>query len=202
MILNIIKYIINSILLFIILKLIPTQQLPNSDIYNIVIISLMSLIIIALLNNCISLSLNMTERFNNENQNCNCDNQQIVQEKNDNTIEEPELETTVVESETKTNNLIWGKNYDNDMKYNELPDKMMKPLGQIDTSYTFMPPWKWWPPRARPPACIANKKCDPSPVITQGTPIDVKDWDSSRHVTAGLGMNIAYIEKLNNIYNH
>lgn len=102
----------------------------------------------------------------------------------------------------KTNrNLIWGEDYDNDMAFNELPEDMMKPLGQIDTSYTFMPPWKWWPPRARPPACVSEKRCQPCPVTTIGTPVDVKDWDASRHVTNGLGVNIEYIKKLNDIYN-
>jgi hypothetical protein len=101
----------------------------------------------------------------------------------------------------KENNLIWGNNYDNDMMYNELPEDMMKPLGDIDTSYTFMPPWKWWPPRARPPVCVSEKKCEPCPVTTVGTPTDVKDWDISRRVTQGLGINIPYIQKLNEIYN-
>ena len=87
------------------------------------------------------------------------------------------------------------------MKYNELPQNVMDPLGQIDTSYSFMPPWKWWPPQARPPVCISNNKCDPCPITTIGTPVNIKDWDSSRHVTNGLGINIEYIKKLNKIYN-
>ena len=87
------------------------------------------------------------------------------------------------------------------MKYNELPNDMMRPMGEIDTGYTFMPPWKWWPPRARPPVCISDKKCEPCPVTTLGTPTDVKNWDSSRRVTQGFGINIPYIQKLNEIYN-
>lgn len=98
-------------------------------------------------------------------------------------------------------NSIWGENYDNDLEYNELPKDMMEPLGKIDTSYTYMPPWKWWPPRKNPPLCSREAKCSPCPITTMGTPTDVKEWDSSRYVTPGLGINIPYIEKLNRQYN-
>lgn len=98
-------------------------------------------------------------------------------------------------------NSIWGKNYDNDLDYNELPEDMMEPLGKIDSSYSYMPPWKWWPPRANPPMCSREAKCSPCPITTMGTPTDVKEWDNSRYVTPGLGINIPYIEKLNRQYN-
>ena len=101
----------------------------------------------------------------------------------------------------KVKNSIWGGNYDNDLEYNELPEDMMEPLGKIDTSYTYMPPWKWWPPRKNPPLCSSEAKCSPCPITTMGTPTDVKEWDSSRYVTPGLGINIPYIEKLNRQYN-
>jgi hypothetical protein len=87
------------------------------------------------------------------------------------------------------------------MKFNELPEEMMKPLADIDTSYSFMPPWKWWPATARPPVCIMDIKTTPCPITTIGTPVDVKEWDSSRRVTGGLNINIPYIEKLNQLYN-
>lgn len=99
------------------------------------------------------------------------------------------------------NNSVWGENYDNDLNYNELPEDMMEPLGKIDTSYSFMPPWKWWPPRAKPPMCSREAKCSPCPITAIGTPTDVKEWDISRFVTPGLGINIPYIEKLNRQYN-
>jgi hypothetical protein len=101
----------------------------------------------------------------------------------------------------KVKNSIWGENYDNDLEFNELPEDMMEPLGKIDTSYSYMPPWKWWPPRKNPPLCSREAKCSPCPITTMGTPTDVKEWDSSRYVTPGLGINIPYIEKLNRQYN-
>ena len=129
----------------------------------------------------------------------------------DRKIRDKESETIVKEKPKEDNiygcnkrevkNSIWGQNYDNDLEYNELPEDMMEPLGKIDTSYSYMPPWKWWPPRAKPPMCSREAKCSPCPITTMGTPTDVKEWDSSRYVTPGLGINIPYIEKLNRQYN-
>jgi hypothetical protein len=213
--------------LYAILTVIPHEHLNVKDIFIILIITILINIIIKRSynqhvlesytneqlytnnnnlnqNNLNNNNLNNNDLNQNNLNNNNLNNNDLNQNNNNNVNQNndvgPKQNITIPNNNESTNNLIWSSTYDNDMKYNELPESMMKPLGQIDTSYTFMPPWKWWPPQALPPVCVSEKQCDPCPITTIGTPVDVKDWDASRHVTPGLGINIEYIKKLNNIY--
>jgi len=64
--------------------------------------------------------------------------------------------------------------------------------------YSFLPPEKWYPVPPHPPICVTEKRAQVCPVTTTGTPIDMKEWDSSRRITPGDVINIDYArDKLN-----
>lgn len=225
------KYLSQALLLYFVIKLIPKSELQNIDACGIILVAVMTHMTMNILhktfeknnkhNSVQSCDCKINETFkeqtlNNDSDSSgdsgdssgdgDCDNENYGEEEQKNEFYDYDNDGIDDRDNARNragnqNNLIWGKNYDNDMAYNELPADMMKPLGEIDTSYTFMPPWKWWPPKARPPVCVSDKKCEPCPVTTIGAPTDVKDWDSSRRVTPGLGINIPYIQKLNEVYN-
>lgn len=190
-----IKLVIISIIMPIILFYVPTRQLNKTNIFIITASSIITYLIITIVFN----NKNNIEQFKPVDHNRLKNVLQKLIHDNDHPVKHTNRQPYY--DYPRSNNLAWGHHYDNDMMYNELPQDMMQPLGKIDTSYTYMPPWKWWPPRARPPVCVSEKKCQPCPVTTTGTPTDVKDWDNSRHITPGLGINIPYIQKLNEIYN-
>jgi len=64
--------------------------------------------------------------------------------------------------------------------------------------YSFLPPSMWYPVPPHPPVCVSEKRCPVCPVTTTGTPVDMKEWDSSRRITPGDVINIDYArDKLN-----
>jgi hypothetical protein len=64
--------------------------------------------------------------------------------------------------------------------------------------YSFLPPEKWYPTPAHPPVCVSEKRSPVFPITTTGTPVDMKEWDSSRRITPGDVINIDYArDKLN-----
>jgi len=64
--------------------------------------------------------------------------------------------------------------------------------------YSFLPPEKWYPVPPHPPICVTEKRSVVCPVTTTGTPVDMKEWDSSRRITPGDVINIDYArDKLN-----
>ncbi len=64
--------------------------------------------------------------------------------------------------------------------------------------YSFLPPEKWYPIPPHPPVCVTEKRSVVCPVTTTGTPVDMKEWDSSRRITPGDVINIDYArDKLN-----
>lgn len=64
--------------------------------------------------------------------------------------------------------------------------------------YSFLPPEKWYPTPPHPPVCVTEKRSLVFPVTTTGTPVDMKEWDSSRRITPGDVINIDYTrDKLN-----
>lgn len=69
----------------------------------------------------------------------------------------------------------------------------------FEYGYSFLPPDKWYPQPPFPPMCVTDKRCPVFPVNTIGTPIDVKEWNSSRRITPPDNINTNYvINKLNN----
>jgi hypothetical protein len=64
--------------------------------------------------------------------------------------------------------------------------------------YSFLPPEKWYPTPPHPPVCVSEKRSPVFPITTTGTPVDMKEWDSSRRITPGDVINIDYArDKLN-----
>jgi hypothetical protein len=68
----------------------------------------------------------------------------------------------------------------------------------FEYGYSYLPPDKWYPQPPAPPVCVTNHRSPVFPLYTIGTPMDLKEWDSSRRVTPPDRMNIKYIQsKLN-----
>jgi hypothetical protein len=94
-----------------------------------------------------------------------------------------------------------GVTKETDMKYNitsyhTVPPNLNK--GSFEYGYSFLPPANWYPTPPFPPVCVAEKQCPVCPVYTTGTNVELKEWDSSRRVTAPDEINVKYIEeKLN-----
>lgn len=63
--------------------------------------------------------------------------------------------------------------------------------------YSFLPPSQWYPKSPIPPVCVTDKQCPVQPIYTVGSPVDVKEWDSSRRIMPPDRINIDYIKKLN-----
>lgn len=89
----------------------------------------------------------------------------------------------------------------NEMQYdsfNTIPVPDNYSSGDFDYGYSFLPPEKWYPQPPIPPVCVTNQRCNVCPSNTQGTPIDVKEWNESRRVSQPDNINTKYItEKLN-----
>jgi len=82
--------------------------------------------------------------------------------------------------------------------YNHLPVASGYKSHDYEYGYSFLPPEKWYnqPPRA--PVCVTEKRCPIIPVYTQGSPVDVKEFHSSRRITQPDLINTEYIQdKLN-----
>jgi len=61
-----------------------------------------------------------------------------------------------------------------------------------------LPPEKWYPQPPRPPICVTNRRSVIAPTYTQGTPVDVKEFHSSRRITPPDLISTDYVnEKLN-----
>ena len=95
-----------------------------------------------------------------------------------------------------------GSREDDDVALNDLPytDYHHIPLGdtykpsEFEYGYSFLPPEKWYPTPPFPPVCVSEKRCPVCPVFTTGTPVDVKEWNSSRKITQPAGINTKYIK--------
>lgn len=95
-----------------------------------------------------------------------------------------------------------GSREDDDVALSDLPytDYHHIPLGdtykpsEFEYGYSFLPPEKWYPTPPFPPVCVSEKRCPVCPVFTTGTPIDVKEWNTSRKVTQPAGINTKYIK--------
>lgn len=62
--------------------------------------------------------------------------------------------------------------------YNTLPTGNTK--GKFEYGYSFLPPSQWYPQgMIHAPICLAEKECPVCPVYTQGTNIDLKEWNEN-----------------------
>ncbi|AYV78811.1 MAG: 7tm chemosensory receptor/ankyrin repeat domain-containing protein, partial [Edafosvirus sp.] len=92
-----------------------------------------------------------------------------------------------------------GKNevITNEMKfsdYNFLPLAEGYSSRDYEYGYSYLPPDKWFPIPPFPPVCVTETKCPVCPMNTSGTPVDMKEWDSSRRVTQPDNIRADYIE--------
>ena len=84
----------------------------------------------------------------------------------------------------------------NYIDYNSMP--VSYDTGSFESGYSFLPPEKWYPVPPHPPVCVAEKQCPVCPVFTNGTYIDLKEWDQSRRITPPDEINVHAVEgKLN-----
>lgn len=82
--------------------------------------------------------------------------------------------------------------------YNHLPMADSYKPSDFEYGDSFLPPEKWYPQPPFPPLCVSEKRCQVCPVFTTGTPVDVKEWNSSRRIMPPDNINIDYIkDKLN-----
>lgn len=80
--------------------------------------------------------------------------------------------------------------------YNTIP--VSDNTGSFEYGYSFLPPTKWYPTPPHPPVCVSEKKCPVCPVYTQGTNVDLKEWDQTRRITPPDEINVRAVEeKLN-----
>jgi hypothetical protein len=77
--------------------------------------------------------------------------------------------------------------------YNSMPVNYN--TGSFEYGYSFLPPAQWYPVPPHPPVCVAEKQCPVCPVFTQGTNLELKEWDDSRRITPADEINVAAIEK-------
>lgn len=82
--------------------------------------------------------------------------------------------------------------------YNHLPVAAGYKSKDYEYGYNFLPPEKWYRQPPRPPICVTQQRSAVLPAYTNGAPLDVKEWHTSRRITPPDRINVAYIEdKLN-----
>jgi hypothetical protein len=93
-----------------------------------------------------------------------------------------------------------------DMRFNQQDPALMQPLGTYDKTFTnkwdhgftYLSTDRWAPPRAQPPVCKTEKQCPVCPSTTNGYPINLMEFDSSRKVLGPDNISVDYIkERLN-----
>lgn len=83
--------------------------------------------------------------------------------------------------------------------YNHVPLSDNYNSDDFEYGYSFLPPEKWYPQPPFPPMCVTDKRCPVFPVNTMGTPLDAKEWNSSRRIMPPDNINTKYVvNKLNN----
>lgn len=82
--------------------------------------------------------------------------------------------------------------------YNHLPVAAGYKSHDYEYGYNFLPPEKWFPTPTRPPVCVTEKRSPIMPSLTNGAPVDVKEFHSSRRITPPDMINVNIInDKLN-----
>lgn len=78
--------------------------------------------------------------------------------------------------------------------YHHIPIGDTYQKSDFEYGYSFLPPEKWYPTPPFPPVCVSEKRCPVCPTYTTGTPVDVKEWNSSRKIMPPDGINTKYIK--------
>jgi hypothetical protein len=79
--------------------------------------------------------------------------------------------------------------------YNHIPLGDEYKPSDFEYGYSFLPPEKWYPTPPFPPVCVCEKRCPTYPTYTTGTPVDVKEWQSSSKIMPPDGINTKFIEE-------
>lgn len=58
---------------------------------------------------------------------------------------------------------------------------------------SYLPPAQWYPVPPRPPACVTEKVCPVCPIYTEGTSVDLQEWDNSRRLTPPDNINTDFV---------
>jgi len=101
---------------------------------------------------------------------------------------------------------------DTDVPYSQLnPDQYVK-LGDFGSpcrrSYRnprykgeygdwYIPPEEWYPPCSKKPMCVTNNGCTVQPVYTDGTDVNLREYDDSRKIAPLGDINMHYVKKMN-----
>lgn len=73
--------------------------------------------------------------------------------------------------------------------YNTLP--VTTGPGTFEYGYSFLPPSSWYPTPTVPPVCISSgPTCPVCPIYTEGTNLDLKEWNASLSVMPSEQINI------------
>lgn len=96
------------------------------------------------------------------------------------------------------------KKYNDDEKFT---DQSLVPLGQNgngftnewDHDYLLLNTDKWAPALKPPPVCKTEQKCPVCPSLTSGYPLMLRDFDSSRRVTAPINADIPSMNATNSV---
>lgn len=73
--------------------------------------------------------------------------------------------------------------------YNSLP--VNNGPGTFEYGYSFLPPSSWYPTPAVPPVCVpSGPTCPVCPIYTEGTNLDLKEWNASLSVTPTEQINL------------
>ena len=84
----------------------------------------------------------------------------------------------------------------NYIDFNTLPNSPSTDI--FSPGHSYLPPINWYPTPAHPPVCVTEKQCPVCPVYTEGTNIDLLNWDNSRRISPPDNINTQFIEsKLN-----
>ena len=91
--------------------------------------------------------------------------------------------------------MVYDETTYNDYHHIPMSDNNM---GNFEYGYSFMPPEKWYPQPPFPPTCVTKNRCPVCPTFTTGTPIDVKEWHSSRVADQPIQINEKYVHEVLN----
>lgn len=206
------KYLLCSIIIFIVLQYIsPELELTDS----ILISSIVSLIFI-IIEHCYDLIEKYNKKTNKEDCSTLCSMKEnmkniekfsIIDEIRLNEEKEEKIENEMKNKVVRRSPQIIQNGsrekdgvIENEEKYNVVSYHTVPQIlnsGSFEYGYSFLPPEKWFPTPPFPPVCVTEKQCPVCP-YTEGTNIELKEWNSARRITPPDEINVKYIEdKLN-----
>jgi hypothetical protein len=100
------------------------------------------------------------------------------------------------EGSRSENDVIKNETKYNIVSYHTIPQDVNE--GSFEHGYAFLPPSQWYPTPPHPPVCVAEKKCPVCPALSNSQYADLKEWNSSRRISAPDEINVEAVEeKLN-----